>query len=161
MIFQHHLVRTSIAFYCNFILDMGRSPGFASTACNLCAHFRLAFASATPLNGLTSLHTRNSLAHYAKGTLSPDLMIQLQLIVGIQFQVLFHSPSGVLFTFPSRYFPLSVTDSYLALPRGRGRFRRHFSGAAVLGWYLITLSCLCLRGFHLLWLRLPTRFGFT
>ena len=27
----------------------------------------------------------------------------LPLLVGIGFQVLFHSPSGVLFTFPSRY----------------------------------------------------------
>ena len=28
----------------------------------------------------------------------------LQLLVGIRFQVLFHSPLGVLFTFPSRYW---------------------------------------------------------
>jgi hypothetical protein len=28
----------------------------------------------------------------------------LQLIVGLRFQVLFHSPLGVLFTFPSRYW---------------------------------------------------------
>lgn len=28
----------------------------------------------------------------------------LQLLVSIRFQVLFHSPSGVLFTFPSRYW---------------------------------------------------------
>ena len=27
----------------------------------------------------------------------------LRLLVGTQFQVLFHSPPGVLFTFPSRY----------------------------------------------------------
>ena len=28
---------------------------------------------------------------------------------GTGFQVLFHSPPGVLFTFPSRYYALSVT----------------------------------------------------
>src|SRR5438132_7293675 len=28
----------------------------------------------------------------------------LRLIVGLRFQVLFHSPLGVLFTFPSRYW---------------------------------------------------------
>src|SRR5699024_12062250 len=28
----------------------------------------------------------------------------LRLLVGTRFQVLFHSPSGVLFTFPSRYW---------------------------------------------------------
>ena len=29
---------------------------------------------------------------------------ELPLFVGIWFQILFHSPLGVLFTFPSRYF---------------------------------------------------------
>ncbi len=33
----------------------------------------------------------------------------LPLLVNIGFQVLFHSPPGVLFTFPSRYSTLSVT----------------------------------------------------
>ena len=32
----------------------------------------------------------------------------LRLLVDIRFQVLFHSPPGVLFTFPSRYYALSV-----------------------------------------------------
>ena len=31
-------------------------------------------------------------------------LIGLRLFVGTRFQVLFHSPSGVLFTFPSRYW---------------------------------------------------------
>ena len=31
-------------------------------------------------------------------------MVSLPLLVGIWFQVLFHSPSGVLFTFPSQYW---------------------------------------------------------
>ena len=30
--------------------------------------------------------------------------LELLPLVGYRFQVLFHSPSGVLFTFPSRYF---------------------------------------------------------
>jgi hypothetical protein len=30
--------------------------------------------------------------------------MELPLLVGIRFQVLFHSPLGVLFTFPSRYW---------------------------------------------------------
>jgi len=56
----------------------------------------------------------NLLVHYTKGTLSqPELsspesvkLLLLQLIVSIKFQVF--SNSQVLFTFPSRYFPLSV-----------------------------------------------------
>ena len=33
----------------------------------------------------------------------------LCVLVGTGFQVLFHSPPGVLFTFPSQYYTLSVT----------------------------------------------------
>ena len=44
---------------------------------------------------------RNSLTHYTKGTLS--LHKELQLLVGIRFQVYFTPLIGVLFTFPSRY----------------------------------------------------------
>src|SRR5947199_516010 len=67
------------------------------------ALFRLAFATATP-PGLTSPHATNSQAHSSKGTPSPHPQgAQLRRIVGTRFQVLFHSPPGVLFIFPSRY----------------------------------------------------------
>ena len=56
------------------------------------------------LNTLTSHVTSNSPDHNAKGTQS-DLPKEVLLpLVGTRFQVLFHSPSGVLFTFPSRYW---------------------------------------------------------
>ena len=42
----------------------------------------------------------------------------LSLLVSIWFQILFRAPPGVLFTFPSRYYTLSVTWSYLALGDG-------------------------------------------
>ena len=47
-----------------------------------------------------------SLTHYTKGTQSPisEKRIRLLLLVRIRFQVLFHSPTGVLFAFPSRYW---------------------------------------------------------
>ena len=44
----------------------------------------------------------NSPAHYAKGT--PSGPKTLRPLVSTWFQVLFHSPPGVLFTFPSRYW---------------------------------------------------------
>src|SRR6056297_1090827 len=44
----------------------------------------------------------NSPDRSTKSTLSS--LNALQLLVNIGFQVLFHSPPGVLFTFPSRYF---------------------------------------------------------
>ena len=45
--------------------------------------------------------------HSTKGTRSP--LDGLSVLVSTRFQVLFHSPPGVLFTFPSRYYSLSVT----------------------------------------------------
>ena len=79
---------------------MARSLGFGSNPSYYIALFRLAFASAPrfPLN-LARYH--NSPVHSAKGTLSP--INGLELFVSIRFQFLFHSPPGVLFTFPSRY----------------------------------------------------------
>ena len=56
----------------------------------------------------------------------------LCLLVSIRFQVLFHSPPGVLFTFPSRYYTLSVTWSYLALGDGPPIFRQDSSCPDVL-----------------------------
>ena len=63
--------------------------------------------------------------------------VVLLLIVNIWFQVLFHSPPGVLFTFPSRYYTLSVTRSYLALGDGPPSFTPDFT-CPVLLW--ITLA---------------------
>src|ERR1700751_528464 len=56
----------------------------------------------------------------------------LSRFVSTRFHVLFHSPSGVLFTFPSRYYALSVTTEYLALEDGPPRFRQGFSCPALL-----------------------------
>ena len=80
---------------------MARSPGFGSTTTYYFALLRLAFASAPSLQ-LNLARYRNSPVHSAKGTPSP--VNGLWLFVSIRFQVLFHSPSGVLFTFPSRYW---------------------------------------------------------
>src|SRR5215467_5563124 len=57
----------------------------------------------------------------------------LPRLVGTRFQVLFHSPPGVLFTIPSRYYPLSVTREYLGLAGGPARFTQDFSGPVLLG----------------------------
>lgn len=51
----------------------------------------------------------------------------LLVLVRTQFQVLFHSPPGVLLTFPSRYLFTIDRNIYLALERGRPRFSQGFS----------------------------------
>jgi hypothetical protein len=65
------------------------------------ALFRLAFAAA-PHHLLNLAWDRNSPVHSTKGT--PSHINVLRLLVSTRFQDLFHSPSGVLFTFPSRYW---------------------------------------------------------
>ena len=57
---------------------------------------------------------------------------QLRLLVGTQFQDLFHSPPGVLFTFPSRYWFTIDRILYLALAGGPAGFRQGFSCPALL-----------------------------
>src|SRR2546423_13138691 len=57
----------------------------------------------------------------------------LPRLVGTRFQVLFHSAPAVLFTIPSRYYPLSVTREYLGLTGGPARFTRDFSCPVLLG----------------------------
>ena len=51
----------------------------------------------------------------------------LRLLVRTQFQVLFHSPSGVLLTFPSRYLFSIDRKIYLALGGGPSRFSQGFT----------------------------------
>ncbi len=63
--------------------------------------FTLGFPSAPLLNSLTKLHTitrRTVLQKVPHRTCKV-----LCVLVNIRFQVLFHSPPGVLFTFPSQY----------------------------------------------------------
>ena len=100
--FQPTCVRPSTGSYPRFSLPRDSSPGFASAAADWIALFGLAFAPAR-LPSLTSPTASNSLAHSTKGTPS-HLQRVLRRLAGARFQVLFHSPPGVLFTFPSRYW---------------------------------------------------------
>ena len=77
-------------------------------------------------------------------------------LVNIWFQVLFHSPPGVLFTFPSQYYALSVTKEYLAL-RGGPRVFSQGSTCLDLLWIPPCQSTFHLRGFHPLWPAFPGR----
>ena len=70
--------------------------------------FTLAFAPAPYLKYLTSPHAitrRTVLQKVRRRTYKV-----LRQLVNTGFQVLFHSPPGVLFTFPSQYYALSVTE---------------------------------------------------
>ena len=127
-------VRPSTTSYGSFSLDMDRSPGFGSTITDLFALLKLAFASAPDLKSLTLpvRVTRRTVLQKVRGC----ARMALPQFVNTGFQVLFHSPPGVLFTFPSQYSALSVTKEYLALRGGPRLFPQGFSCLVVL-WILL------------------------
>ena len=118
------------------------------------ALFRLGFPSAPHLKCLTSPAdaTRRTVLQKVRGptTVVPQL-------VNTGFQVLFHSPPGVLFTFPSQYYALSVTKEYLGLRGGPRLFRQGSTCLDVL-WIPLFHFTFRLRGFHPLWLAFPIPF---
>src|SRR6185437_7302712 len=86
--FQRLRVRSSSKCYLTFNLPMTRSPGFGSNPTNsiaLFTRFRCAYTYRLKLARETK-----SLTHYTRGT--PSHLAVLRLLVGIRFQILFHSP---------------------------------------------------------------------
>ena len=109
----------------------------------LLALFRLALASAPKLQFLNLAAYINSPDRSTKSTRSHINM--LSVLVGTRFQVLFHSPPGVLFTFPSQYYALSVTKEYLALGGGPPDFTQGSTCLALLWIPLIGFLFSCTR----------------
>ena len=98
--FQPRWVRPSTGSYPRFSLPVGSSPGFASaerdsTPCSDSLSLRLGHPLTSPRPATRWLILQKARRHTKK---------VLRLLVGRRFQVLFHSPPGVLFTFPSRYW---------------------------------------------------------
>ena len=119
------------------------------------ALLRLGFPSASQLNCLTLpvIVTRRTVLQKVRRSSYKEV----RQLVNTGFQVLFHSPPGVLFTFPSQYYALSVTKKYLGLRGGPRSFRQGFS-CLVLLWILLCLSRFRLRGSHPLWPVFPGPF---
>ena len=94
-------MRASTGSHPRFALPRGGSPGFASAAgdCGRPVRTRLRCGSAQP-----SPRRRPRLAgsFFNRHAVTPREV--LRLLAGARFQALFHSPPGVLFTFPSRYW---------------------------------------------------------
>ena len=131
---------------------MDRSPGFGSTSHNFDALFRLDFSSAPHLLVLNLAMKCNSLDRSTKSTIShiySALSACKHRVSGS-----FHSPPGVLFTFPSRYLSLSVTEEYLALEGGPSDFPQGSSCLVVL-WILLRHIEFRLLDSHHLWSYFP------
>ena len=100
---------------------------------------------------------RNSPDRSTKST--PFTFNGVRQFVNTGFQVLFHSPPGVLFTFPSQYYALSVTKEYLGLRGGPRSFHQGSTCLDVL-WILLRRCRFYVRGFHPLRLAFPKPFGY-
>ena len=138
-------VRSSTKFYFRFNLDMDRSPGFGS-----------AHTDSGPIQTWFPFGSAPSVLNLASTGNSPDRSTKstrlhlnvLPQFVNTGFQVLFHSPPGVLFTFPSQYYALSVTKEYLALGGGPPEFPQGSTCLAVL-WILPLLIVFMYEAFTL------------
>ena len=121
------------------------------------ALLRLGFPTAPSLEDLTLpvSVTRRTVLQKVRGSSYKDV----PQLVNIWFQVLFHSPPGVLFTFPSQYYALSVTEEYLALRGGPRLFPQGFPCLVVL-WILPCHLGFHVRGFHPLWPAFPKPFHY-
>ena len=110
------------------------------------ALFRLGFPSAPHLQCLTLpvSVTRRTVLQKVRGSSNNDV----PQLVNTGFQVLFHSPPGVLFTFPSQYYALSVTKEYLALGGGPPDFLQGSTCLVVL-WILPLLPVFTYGAFTL------------
>ena len=154
--FQPKWVRPSTGSYPRFSLAMDRSPGFASTAYDSFAILKTRFRYGSFKN-LTLPHTVTRRLILQKARRHRTSL--LRLLVGTRFQVLFHSPLGVLFTFPSRYWfaighrrVFSLGEWSPQIPTGF-----HVSGSTrVLGSQFWGF---CIRDFHLLRLAFPNHFA--
>ena len=119
------------------------------------ALLRLGFPSAPSLEDLTLpvSVTRRTVLQKVRGC----TRMVLPQLVNTGVQVLFHSPPGVLFAFPSQYYALSVTEEYLALRGGPRSFHQGFTCLDVL-WIPPCQLSFRLRGFHPLWQAFPKPF---
>jgi hypothetical protein len=139
---------------------MGSSPAFASTAPDNFALFRLAFAAAPPLKGLTrpDTVTRRIIMQKARGQAEQKAQCPPTACRrGVSGSV--SSPDrGSSHRSVALLGSLSVVIAYLALQDGPRRFRPGFTCPTLLG-YRIGGPRLGLRDYHPLWCHFPKDFG--
>ena len=158
---QPKWVRASTRSYPRFTLAMGRSLRFGSrtrhytTHCCMDTPYSDSLSLRLPLNGLTSRHVPDSQAHSSKGTPSPHDKSRALTDCRHTVSGTISLPClGYFSPFPYGTGSLSVSEEYLALPDGAGRFRQDFSGPALLRILLVPDN-LYLRGYHPLWPNFP------
>ncbi len=132
--------------------------GFASTAYDLLAILKARFHYGSFLN-LTSPHTVTRWLILQKARRHSARL--LRLLVGARFQVLFHSPLGVLFTFPSRYWFAIGHRRVFSLGGWSPQIRTGFHVPGATRESLARFAQFRIQGFHLVSPTFPNRFAIT
>jgi len=148
-ILQHTPVRASTGSYTRFPLAMGRSRSFGSADDNIDALFGLAFAQ-PPCQKHLSRYRQQLAGSLCKRHAITQPQPRSDCLQAIWVQVLFHSPPGVLFTFPSRYWFTIGGNVYLALGGGPPGFPQASSWPVVLGYHCNSKNNF-VRDSHPLW----------
>src|SRR6266566_4272472 len=156
--FQPWWVRSSTRSYPRFNLPMGRSLRFGSTTCDSDALFRLAFATATP-HGLTLPHivTRRLILQKARGHFTLAEARNAPTACRHTVSGTISRPlTGVLFTFPSRYWFTIGHQGVFRLRRWSSRIHTEFHGLRATWDTARESSRFRIRGYHPLCRRFPT-----
>ena len=134
-----------------------RVTGTSSWTCVDHLVSRLPLPTKTPYSGSLSLRMRDSCRLTSLVTVTRRFIMQkarrhcnkqLRPLVGAWFQELFHSSQSKCFSpFPHGTGSLSVSQKYLALPDGPGRFAQNFTCSALLRIPLC-LRTLRIRDYH-------------
>uniref|UniRef100_E6PDN7 Uncharacterized protein n=1 Tax=mine drainage metagenome TaxID=410659 RepID=E6PDN7_9ZZZZ len=88
------------------------------------------------------------------------MRIGLSRFVGIRFHILFHSPSGVLFTFPSRYSFTIGLNRIFSLGRWSSQFQTRFLVPRPTHEQHHEIERFHLQDYHLLWCGFPAGFDY-
>ena len=150
--FQPKWVRPSTESYLCFSLPKDRSPGFASTAYDYIAILKARFHYGSFQN-LTSPHTVTRWLILQKARRHTARV--LRLLVGTRFQVLFHSPLGVLFTFPSRYWFAIGHGRVFSLGEWAPQIHTGFHVSGITQVPISQVTQFDVRDFYPLWLAFP------
>ena len=162
-VFHHTRVRSSTQFYLSFNLPVTRSLGFGSTTTNY-----KTLSGFSPFSDSVSLRLRRFHALTSLAIVTRRLILQKArhhtladalTCCGFMVSGSLSLPSPGFFSpFPHGTSALSVVAEYLALDRGRPRFRQGFSCLAVLRYRITESYLFRLRGFHPLWPAFPEPF---
>ena len=132
---------------------MVRSSGFGSIN-NDKRPFQTRFRYGSSIFYLNQAITYKSPAHSSTGTQS-NVKSFLLLLVSLWFHVLFHSPPGVLFTFPSRYCFTIGHSGIFSLTRWSSLIHTEFHVLHATRDTSTIAFSFQLQDYHFLWYTIP------